>query len=71
MVISPYLHPIKALAVANHGLPKIIGCPLQGSFDSMTINLMGYSHESTETIILSRTPAGFIMVWYSSSRMNG
>ena len=73
MVISPFLHSIKALAVANHGLPKILGCPLEGSFDSMTIKLMstGYSHESTDTIMSSRTPTGFTVVWSTSSKMEG
>ena len=71
MVISPSLHPIKELAVANHGLPKIIGCHLEGSFDSMTIKLTGYSHEATETIMSSRTPTGFIVVRFTSSRIEG
>ena len=71
MVISPSLHPIKSLVVANHGLPKIIGCPLEGSFDSMTINLMGYSHEYTDTIMSSRTLASFTVVWSTSSKMEG
>ena len=41
IVVSPSVCPIKAFAVANHGLPNIIGCPLEGSFDYMTINLTG------------------------------
>ena len=69
IVISPSLHPIKPFAVANHGIPKIIGYPLEGYFDSMTINSTGYSHESTNTIMSSRTPAGFTVVWSSSSKM--
>ena len=69
MVISASLHPIKALTVANHGLPKIIGCPLEGSFDSKTIKAKGYSHESTDTIIASNTPTCFTVVWYASSRI--
>ena len=69
--ISPSLHPIKAFGVANHGLPKIIGCPLEGSFDSMTIKSTGYSHEATDTTMSSRTPAGFTVVRSASSRMEG
>ena len=70
MVISPS-HPIKTLAVANHGLPKMIGCPLEGSFDSMTMKSKRYSHEATDTIMSSRTPAGFTVVRSSSSKMEG
>ena len=55
--------------MANHGLPKIIGCPLEGSFDSTTIKSMGYSHEATDTIISSNTPIGFTVVWSASSRI--
>ena len=71
MVISPSLHPIKALAVANHGLPKMIGCPLEGSFDSMTMKSTGYFYEATDTIMSSRTPACFTVVQSSSSKMEG
>ena len=71
MVISPSLHPIKALAVANHGLPKMIGCPLEGSFDSMTMKSKGYSHEATSTIMSSRTPPDFTVVQSASSKMEG
>ena len=71
IVISPSLHPIKAFAVANHGLPKIIVCPLEVSFDSTTINLTGYSHEATDTTISSRTPTGITLVRYASSRIEG
>ena len=71
MVISQSLHRIKALAVANHGLPNIIGCPLEGSFDSMTIKSTGYSHEATDTIMSSRTPTGFTVVRFASSKMEG
>ena len=41
IVIYPFLHPIKSFVIANHGLPKIIGCPLEGSFDSTTISWPG------------------------------
>ena len=68
---SPSLHPMKAFAVANHGLPKIIGCPLEGFFYSTTINLTGYSHEATDTTMLSRTPVGFTVVPSASSSMKG
>ena len=71
MVISPSLHPMKALVVSNHGLPNIIGCPLEGSFDSTTIKSMRYSHEAIDTIISSRTPAGFTVVRSASSRIEG
>ena len=71
MFISLSLHPIKALAVASHGLPKIIGCPLEGSFDSNTMKSMGYSHEATDTIMSSKTPVGFTVVWSGSSRIVG
>ena len=71
MVIFPSLHPIKALAVANHGLPKMIGCPLEGSFDSMTMKSTGYSHEAIDTIMSSRTLAGFTVVRSYSSKMEG
>ena len=55
--------------MANHGLPKIIGCPLEGSFNSKTIKEKGYSHEATDTIIAPNTPTGFTVVWYASSRI--
>ena len=71
IVISPSLHPIKAFAVNNHGLPKIIRFPLEGSFDFMTIKSTGYSHEATDTTISSRTPASFTVVRSASSRMEG
>ena len=71
MVISPSLHPIKALTVANHGLPKMIGCPLEGSFDSMIVKSTGYSHEATDTIMSSKTPIDFIVVQSTSSKMEG
>ena len=71
IVISPSLHPIKAFVVANHGLPKIIGFPLEGSFDSTTIKSTGYSHEATDTKMSSRTPTGFTVVRSASSRMEG
>ena len=72
MVNSPSLHPIKEFAVANqYGLPRIIGCPLEGSFDSTTIKSTGYSHEDTDTTMSSRTPTGFIVVQFASSRMEG
>ena len=71
IVISPSLHPIKAFAADNHGLPKIIGCPLEGSFDSMAIKSTWYSHEATDTIMSSRTPTIFTVVRSASSRMEG
>ena len=71
MVISLSLHPIKALVVANHGLPKIIGCPLEVSFDSTAIKSTGYSHEATDTTMSSKTPVGFTVVQSASSRIEG
>ena len=72
IVISPSLHPIKTFEVANHGIPKIIGFTLEGSFDSTTIKSTGYSHEATtDTTMSSRTLARFIVVWSASSRMEG
>ena len=71
MVISLSLHPMKALAVENHGLPSIIGCPLEGSFDSTTMTSIGYSHEDTDTTMSSRTLTGFIVVRSVSSRIEG
>ena len=71
IVISPSLHPIKAFRVANHGIPKIIGCPLEGSFDSMTIKSTRYSHEAIDTTMSSRTPTSFTVVRSASSRMEG
>ena len=57
--------------MVNHGLPKIIGCPLEVSFYSMTIKSTEYSHEATDTIISSRTPAGLTAVRFASSRIEG
>ena len=71
MVISPSIHPIKTLAVANHGIPKMIGCPSEGSFDSMTINSTRYSHEAIDTIMSSKTQTGFTAVRSTSSKMEG
>ena len=42
---------------------------LEGSFDSTTMKSTGYSHESTDTTISSRTPAGFTVVRSASSRI--
>ena len=71
IVISPSLHPIKEFTVANHVLPKIIGCPLEGSFDSMAIKLTGYYHEVTDTTMPSKTPTGFTVVRSASTKMEG
>ena len=71
MVIFPSLHLMKALAIANHGLPNIIGCPLEGSFDFTTMKSTRYSHESTNATMSSRTPAGFTVVQSTSSRIEG
>ena len=71
MVISLSLHPMKALAVANHGIPSIIEFPLEGSFDSMTIKLTGYSQEATDTIMSSRTPVGLTVVRSAGYRIEG
>ena len=62
MVISPSLNPIKALAVANHGRPKIIGFPQEGSFAWITMNSVGYFNEATITMTSSNNPAGFAIV---------
>ena len=45
----------------------MIGCPLEGYFDSMTMKSTGYSHEAT----VSRTLAGFTIVRSASSKMEG
>ena len=63
MVISPSLHPMKALVVSNHGLPNIIGCPLEGSFDSTPMKSTGYSHEMEGLFVLELVLAkdGYVM----------
>ena len=53
----------------SHGLLRIIGCHLEGSFYYTTIKSMGYSHESTHRIISSNTLAGFTVVRFASSRI--
>jgi hypothetical protein len=71
MVISPSLHPINALAMANQSLPKIVGWPLVGSFELMTRKSTGYSHESKVTMISSKILSGIALVLSSNSKMVG
>ena len=71
MVISLSLHPMKVLEVENHGIHIIIGFPLEGSFDYTNMKSTGYSNESTDTTMSSKTPAGFTIVRSTSSRIEG
>ena len=71
MVIYPSLHPMKALAVSNHGLPSIIGCPLEGYFYSNTMKSTRYSHEAIDTKMSSKIPTCLTIVRSASSRMEG
>ena len=61
MSILPDLHPMKASAVSNQGLPRISGCPRRLDFGCSTMKSTGYSQESKETVISSKTPSGVIL----------
>ena len=58
--MSPHLHPIKASAVASHGLLNTIGCPPDVDLGCNTNKSIGYSHESRDTISSSNTPSSLI-----------
>ncbi len=69
--MSPSRHPMKALVVANQGLPKIIEWPLVGYFEWMTMKSIGYSHEANVTRMSSRMPINFMVVLSASVRTLG
>ena len=58
--MSPDLHHIKASAIASHGLPNTIVCPLDVDLGCNRNKSTGYSHESRDTISSSNTPSGMI-----------
>ena len=68
IIMLPDLHPIKASAVANHGLPKIRGCPPKFVFGCKIRKSTGYSHESKETMISSNIPSGTTLDLSASSK---
>jgi hypothetical protein len=53
---------MNASVVANHGLPRIKGCPPKLDLGWRIIKSTGYSHESRDTMISSITPFGFNFV---------
>jgi hypothetical protein len=50
------LQLMNALVVANQGLPKIKGCPSRRVLGCSTRKSAGYSQESTDKMVSSRTP---------------
>ena len=58
--MSPDLHPMKASAIASHGLPNTIGFPPDVDLGCSTNKSIGYYHESRDTISSSNTPSGLI-----------
>ena len=71
MHISPALHPMKALDVANQGLPRMTGCPFMGSLEEIMRKSTGYSQEATVTMRSSIAPIGLIGVRSASSKIVG
>ena len=51
---------MKALVVANQGLPNISGCPPRLFLGVKIIKSIGYSQESKDTEIYSNTTSGLI-----------
>jgi len=58
--ISPDLQLIKASDIANHGLPRINGCPPKLFLKVKIIKSIGYSKEYKEIDTSSNTPSGLI-----------
>lgn len=58
--MSPDLQPMKALAVANQGLPRINECPHKLFLGVKTMKSIEYSQESKDTQTSSNTPSGLI-----------
>jgi hypothetical protein len=57
--------------VANQGLPRIKGCLPIWVFGCITIKSVGYSQESTDKTISSKTPSGRILDRLAYSRIKG
>ena len=58
--ISPDLQLMKALVVANQGLPRMSGYPSRLFLEVNIIKSTRYSQESKDTEIYSNTPSGLI-----------
>lgn len=69
MIILPYLHPIKASDVANHGLSRIKGWPPKFYFGCRTRKSTRYFEESKETMIYSSTPSRTTLDLSTSSKI--
>lgn len=67
--LLPDLHPMKASAMANHGLPRIKGWPPKLVFGCKIIKSTGYSQESKETIMYSSIPSGTTLDLSASSKL--
>lgn len=68
MAICLDLQSIRALTVANHGHPKIMGCRPEVDLGAMTKKLTIYSQESKERITSSNTPIGLTLDWSPNYR---
>ena len=71
IVKIPSLHPMKALAVANQGLPNITRCSLIRSLVWSTRKSTGYSHEAIVTVMSSNAPTGLTVLLSANSKMVG
>lgn len=71
MVIFPIQHLMYASEVASQVLPNITGFPLDLSLLLRTRKSVGYSQESTETIISSMIPFGLVTYISASSSIMG
>ena len=69
--MSPNMHPMKAFAIASHGLPNTTGWPPDVDLGWNTKKSTGYSHESRDTISSSNTPSGLIRDRSSNSSIVG
>jgi len=61
MVKTPYLHPIFALAKANHDLPRVTWYPPRASLGYKTRKTEEYPYESIMVIISYKILSGLII----------
>ena len=69
--MDPNLHIKHASDVANHGLPKINGCPPSYDLGCKTKKSAGYSQESTEMTRSSRIPSVLMVDLSAGSEIVG
>src|SRR5713101_2760430 len=69
IIIDPDRQLMQASAVANHGLPRINGCPPSCDFGCNTKKSAGYSHESTDITRSSKIPSGLMVDLSANSKI--